>query len=492
MSNKNLLENLYSRLHDMYLLTGIDALLGWDQQVMMPQEGAAARSDQIELVSKLIHERWVDPAFIDVVETLAARGAELGEDDQVNVRETKRQLDKRKKLPKEFVAEKARASSACYVAWTKARPKSDFAAIAPFLAKNIELARQEAELLGYTAHAYDALLDNYEPGMTLAELKPLLTKLGTRLSELVPGIQEKTAKFYEVHGDFDEGVQQKLNEEIAAAIGYEFSKGRLDKTHHPFMTLISAADARITTRYSRENFVSSIFTVLHEAGHALYELGFRPDQAGRPLAGAVSLGIHESQSRLWENVIGRSRAFSEFLLRLVKKHFPGANLSLDQLWQSCNKVTPSLIRVEADEVTYSLHVVIRMLLEEKILSGDLQVKDLPQAWHEMYTQYLHLRAPDDKDGVLQDVHWYSSLIGYFPTYALGNLYGAMMVDKAKEVLGDLDGQVARGEFAPLLGWLRENVHVHGQKYQPKDLIRRITGKELSAEPFVGYIENKFR
>ena len=280
-------------------------------------------------------------------------------------------------------------------------------------------------------------------------------------------------------------------ERIAREIGFDFESGRLDKTAHPFMTSCGPRDFRITTRYFDDNFIPALYGSMHETGHALYEMGLPPDKAGTPLGEAVSLGIHESQSRMWENLVGRSREFTAYLSGILSEFFPGQPLSPEELWGKTNRVCPSLIRVEADEVTYNQHIVIRMLLEEALITNELKVADLPGAWNDLYEKYLGVRPPDFKDGVMQDVHWYTGSMGYFPTYSLGNLFGAMMMRKAREAMPDLSDQIGRGEFAGLLGWLLENVHQHGMRFRSAELVERIAGAKPSAEPFVEYVKEKF-
>lgn len=493
MSFDAALKGFYAHLEELYRLRSIGALLGWDQQVNLPENGAASRAEQLECLSRIIHQRKTSPGFCALVDDLHAQSSALTEDDLVNVREIKRQLDIEKKLPEEFVAEKTRICSLSYIAWTKARPAGDFAAVKPHLQKVIELSRREAELIGFREHPYDALLDQFEPHMTLAQVKPLLLSLAERLGGIVPAIAEKTAGEVPVTGGVPEGSQAKLCARLAAGIGYDFKSGRLDKTHHPFESSLGRNDVRITTRYLADDFLSSVFSVLHETGHALYELGLPQERRGTPLGSAVSYGIHESQSRLWENIVGRSRAYSIYLHRMLKRFLPRVHkaLSPEAVWLLCNRVRPSLIRVEADEVTYSLHVVIRMLLEEELIAGNLQVDDLPGAWNGLYEKFMGIRPSSDREGVLQDVHWYSGAIGYFPSYALGNLYGALFMGSARKALPDLDRQIEAGEFAPLLKWLRANVHVHGMRYRARELVEKVSGQTLSSGPFVEYLCAKF-
>lgn len=487
-----MLSKFYAHLDEIYRLSCIRGVLEWDQQVCLPPRGAAERADHLELMSKLLHQRLTDPEFIDIVNDLSTR-PELSEDDRINVAEIKRTVDRQGKLPESFVAERSRVTSIAYTEWTKARPENDFARVMPHLTRIIELCREETELVGYTEHPYDALLDSYEPHATLGQIKPLLLALGEELSTIVPMLVEQTREAKVTHGVFPETAQVALCTRVLKDVGYNFESGRLDKTHHPFQSSLGSEDIRLTTRYDETNYLSALFTALHEAGHAMYEDGLRKEFKGRPLGQAISLGVHESQSRFWENVIGRSPAFARYLYGLLAEFFPAEHrrTSWESIWREVNRVSPSLIRVEADEVTYSLHVVIRLLLEEALITGDLDVYDLPGAWGDMYERYLGVRPPTDADGVLQDVHWYGGMVGYFPTYALGNLYGALMMEALRKEIPDFESGIERGDFRPTHDWLRTNVHQHGMRYTGPELIRRIAGVELSAAPFIRYIKGKF-
>ncbi|MHB9037362.1 MAG: carboxypeptidase M32 [Armatimonadota bacterium] len=491
MSTQQELTLFYDTLSELYRIQCISALLGWDQRVYMPANGAKGRAEQLEYLARTLHKKMTDPGFGQTVDLLYEQIETLPDVDRVNVRETKRTLDIQRKLPEEFVSEMTRVSSLAYDTWVKARPADDFEAVKPLLEKIVELSRKKCDLIGYAEHPYDALLDEYDPGSTLSFVKPLLLNLAEQLRSVIPSISKKFQGQKRLHGRYELSVQDKLCRRLAETMGFDFKSGRFDTTPHPFMTTIGPCDLRITTRYDETDFVSSLYGTIHETGHALYEQGLPTEWAGTPMGSAVSLSIHESQSRIWENLVGRSKAFCIYLSGVVKGFFPNESLDPDELWDIVNRVQPSLIRTEADEVTYSQHVVIRMLLEERLITGDLSVADLPGAWNDLYEQYLGIRPTDFKNGVMQDVHWYSGGIGYFPTYALGNLYNAMMMETARIALPDLPNKIELGEFGDLLGWLRENVHKRGMQLRGRELIREITGHELSAEPFIDYVRNKF-
>jgi carboxypeptidase Taq len=488
-----MLQDFYLRLKEIYHLGCIQELLGWDQQVNLPPQSGEGRAAQLELMSKITHDRVTNPEFLALVENLQSQIDTLSPDDQLNVRETFRSQQRERRLPTTFVAEQARAHAEGYQRWVEAKPKNDFAAITPSLERIVALARQESDLVGFEGSPYNALFDKYEPYGRIETVRPLLLKLADALKDIIPPVSEQFASVRPFTVNVDQSIQARINVRVAREVGYSFERGRLDAAPHPFMTTLGSRDQRITTRYHEKDFLSSLFSTLHEAGHALYEAGCREDMAGTPLGRFASLGVHESQSRLWENLVGRSRAFAKYLHTILQQEAPtlGRVLSEDELWKQLNRVKPSFIRVEADEVTYSLHVVIRMLLEEQLVSGALSVRDLPEAWNALYQRYLGIQPPTFGMGVMQDVHWFSGSIGYFPTYVLGNLYGASFMQAARKALPDLDRSIEQGQFAGLLGWLRENIHQHGMRYQGPELVRRLTGEEATEQPFLRYLREKF-
>jgi carboxypeptidase Taq len=357
-----------------------------------------------------------------------------------------------------------------------------------------ELKRQQADAIGYTASRYDALLDDFEPDATTAEVTRVLAALREELVPLVQGIlsSRKKAPVELLHRSYPAAAQEAFGKQAAAKIGFNFSRGRLDVTHHPFCAGMGPHDCRITTRYDEKFFPSAFFGILHEAGHGMYDQGLRPDQYGLPSGTYVSLGIHESQSRMWENLVGRSREFWEHFYPHAKIAFPQTleDVSLDDFYFAINDVRPSLIRVEADEATYNLHIIVRFELEQALVSGDLATGDLPTAWNEKYKEYLGIAPPSDADGCLQDIHWSAGLIGYFPTYSLGNLYASQFFASADRDLGGLAAQFARGEFGGLLSWLRRQVHERGQCYKAGDLVQTVTGKSLSHDALIAHLKTK--
>lgn len=492
MTENNKLKDFYGHLAQIRRLKEIIAILDWDRAVNLPPAGSESRAEQIQDLSVRVHSLLSADSFYDLIQSLN-NSSSISPDDAVNLREVKRTVEKQRKLPEEFVARQTMLQSISYDTWAAAKPKGDFEAVRKNLVGLVDLAREETKLLGFSEHPYDALLDHYEPGAKLSEIKPLLLRLGEGLSAVLPEITEKFKGVRHTTGHFAKEKQHELSNRILAAIGFDFECGRLDASPHPFSTSLGWGDWRITTRYHEDKPLSAIYSTLHEAGHAFYDMGLKKEHRGTPLGEAVSLGIHESQSRLWENLIGRSQAFASILLPLLRDVFPAefsAVFEID-LWREINFVEPSLIRVEADEVSYSLHIVIRMLLEEALISGDLSVNDAPAAWNDLYKKYLGVSALTPDKGIMQDVHWYSGSFGYFPTYALGNLYGVVMLKKAQEAGAGLPSDIAEGRFSKLREWLTKNVHESGMRLYGPDLLRQIAGVELSEKPFLDYIKQKF-
>jgi carboxypeptidase Taq len=379
-------------------------------------------------------------------------------------------------------------------AWVDARKGNDYRAFEPWLAKTLELKRQQADCYGYATVRYDALLEDFEPGETAANLERVFVELRQTLVPLVNRIVDsgRKAPVEILERNYPAGQQQKLARLAAEAVGFDFGGGRLDVSVHPFSTGIAPGDTRITTRYDEGYFGDAFFGTLHEAGHAMYSQGLPAEHFGTPRGEDISLGIHESQSRMWENLVGRSRSFWTYFLPKAKEFFPDVlkDVTAEQWYFAVNDVRPSLIRTESDEATYNLHIMLRFELEQALLSGDLSTKDLPGAWDEKMRQYLTIAPPDDAKGCLQDIHWSSGAIGYFPTYTLGNLYAAQFFEQAGRDIGDLDSQFARGEFGPLLGWLRERIHSQGKKYRATELVQKITGRPLSAGPLLDHLKRK--
>jgi carboxypeptidase Taq len=455
-------------------------VLGWDQRTQIPPKGHAHRHNQFAMLAKWIHARATDP---QVGEYLArVEGAPLMQDPgtvaAVNVREWRRDYDRATKIPQDLAVALAKATAEGETAWEQARPANDWETFKPYLQKVVDLKRQEAQALGYAGEPYDAHLDGFEPGETAAALAPLLAQLQEELIRILVAIQESSLKPRSevLHRHFPLDAQERLARLAAQSIGYDFDAGRLDPTAHPFSTGIGPGDVRITTRYDEHAFGQAFFGTLHETGHALYDQGLPVEHWGTPRGDSVSLGIHESQSRLWENLVGRSLGFWQFFYPRVQEAFPVIqDVPLETFHFAVNEVKPSLIRTEADEVTYNLHILLRFELERASLNDELQVDDLPGAWAEKMQAYLGLTPPDFSRGVMQDIHWSAGLFGYFPTYTLGNLYAAQFFARAEADLGDLEEKFARGDFVPLLAWLKDRIHAQGQRLRARPLVREVTG-----------------
>jgi carboxypeptidase Taq len=480
------------------LLQSVEELLGWDERTLLPPRAGAYRAEQITCLSGLVHQRRTDPQIGRWLDELAddPASADPHSDRGATVRQIRRDYQRKCKLPRSLVEQLTRTAVLGQQAWTEARQHDDFRSFQPFLEQTFELKRQEAAALGFADEPYDALLDDYEPHAKTAEVADVLDALGRELAPLVAAIvaSPRQPDREILRRVYPAAEQEQLGRQCAAAIGFDFARGRLDVTHHPFCASLGPDDCRITTRYDERFFPAAFFGILHEAGHGIYDQGLRNDWFGLPPGSFVSLGIHESQSRLWENLVGRSRAFWQHAFPLAQQRFPAAlsDVSLDAFQHAVNDVHPSLIRVEADEATYNLHIIIRFQLERALLNGDLSVADVPDAWRDKYRQYLDIQPPNDADGVLQDIHWSAGLIGYFPTYTLGNLYAAQFFGQADRDLGGLESQFAQGEFQPLVDWLREHIHRHGQCYTAAELAERVTGRPLSHQPLMDYLNGKLK
>lgn len=480
------------------LLESIEELLGWDERTMLPPAAGEYRAEQITYLSGMAHKRRTDARLGEWLAELAdsSLAADPHSDTGATIRQLKRDYEKRVKLPQSLVEELTRASVLGQQAWTEARKNDDFAAFAPVLEKIYGLKRQQAEAVGYESCPYDALLDDFEPDAKTEDVAAVLEGLREELAPLVAEIADsgRSPNTEILRRNFPVSAQEAFGKSAAAAIGFDFNRGRLDVTHHPFCAGMGPSDCRITTRYDERFFPSAFFGILHEAGHGIYDQGLRTDQFGLPPGSYVSLGIHESQSRMWENFVGRSRPFWEHFYGPAQRAFPEAlgDVSLDEFYFAVNDVRPSLIRVEADEATYNLHIIIRFELEQALINEELAVADLPGAWKEKYQQYLGIQPPDDADGVLQDVHWSAALVGYFPTYTLGNLYAAQFFEKANEELGGLDEMFARGEFEPLRNWLQQKIHEKGQCFTAAELAETVTGRPVTHRPLMQQLRNKLQ
>ena len=473
------------------------AVLGWDQQTYMPPGGAEARAMQLSTLQKTIHQRFVSDEVGQLLTDLEAElaGADYDSFEASMLRVTRRHYDRWRKVPTDLVARLAKAAALGHTAWEKARAASDFSLFQPYLEEIVDLTIQKAEALGYEDRLYDALLDEFEPEMKTAQVQSLFDEMKAGLVPLVRAIAERQDAVDDaiLHQEFDESKQWDFGIEVITRLGFDFQRGRQDTAAHPFTTSFSTGDVRLTTRISRNNLPSALFGSIHEAGHGMYEQGFDRALERTPLRDGASLGVHESQSRMWENIVGRSRGFWAFWLPRLQEYFPTqlGTVSLDEFYRAINRVRPSFIRVEADEVTYNLHIFLRFEVENLLVEGQVRVADLPALWNDKMEEYLGIRPNNDAEGVLQDVHWSGGMIGYFPTYSLGNLLAAQFYNQAVAEEPDIPAQIKRGEFGTLLHWMREKIHKPGAKYTPTELVERVTGGPMRTEPFLTYIREKY-
>lgn len=485
---------LMQRAAELADLGGVAALTFWDGSTHMPPRGAPARAEQSATLQRLSHDRLADPQvgrWLDELEPWAE--SEDPESDAVRaVRLMRRDFEKSVRVPSELAGDIARHNALGEAAWLRAREANDFAHLRDALARSVDLRRRYAACFE-APEAYDALLDDYEPGMTTARLRPLFAELRDALVPLVAevGDPDQPRNGGVLHGDFPEPEQEAALHEILGAFGFDRLGWRLDRAVHPFAQALSVGDVRITTHYDSRDLAVSLYSAMHEFGHGHYDGGVDPALERTPLGHAESLGLHESQSRMWENEVCRSRAFCTWVLPVLRRHLGGLDdLTPERMFWGVNTVQPSLIRIEADEATYNLHVILRFELELALLDGSLEVDALPEAWDAKIHDFLGLTVPDPNRGVLQDIHWGTGLIGYFPTYALGNLVAAQLWERVRADIPDLDEAIAGGDFATLRAWLGEHVHRHGRRYPMPDLLRRVTGDELAVEPFIRYLRGK--
>ncbi len=491
------IERLKTYLYRPIDLMHAGAVLGWDQQVNMPEQGVQARSQQLATLSAMGHEIITseEAGWLLEAAEAEAEGLDYDSDAASLVRAARRGYDRYTKLPVELVVRATQVSSQAFVAWREAREKNDYAIFQPLLQETVDINLEKAEHLGYEAHPYDALLDQFEPDMKTADVERLFTDLKTGLVPLLQEIAESDPlddSFFSAQ-DYDIDRQWEFTMLLLRDIGYDFKRGRQDKAAHPFTTNFSVNDVRVTTRLYPRRPQSAIFSSVHEGGHALYEQGIPQEFDRTALAGGATLGVHESQSRMWENQVGRSMAFWQYYYPIFRAFFPDAlgDVTLEQFHRGINKVQPDFIRVEADEVTYNLHIFVRFELEKALMTGKLKVADIPDAWNARYEEYLGITPPDDAQGCLQDIHWSHGMIGYFPTYTLGNLMSAQLYAQAREDLPGLEAGFTRGEFRPLLDWLREKVHSYGSKFTAPELLQRSLGQEMRAQPLLDYMREKY-
>ncbi|MHA1488898.1 MAG: carboxypeptidase M32 [Promethearchaeota archaeon] len=490
----NSIKELREHFTKLKRLEYILALLGWDQQVYMPKGAVKARAEQIALIKGMIHKKLISPKTGKMISN-AEKLKNLNLIDSAILREAKREYEQAIKLPMELVCEIAKTAVLGHQAWEKAREKSEFSIFQQLLGKMIGLQIEMAEKLDTGPSLYSSLLDLYEPGATADWVSRIFNNLSQKLGVILEKLHDSSDKPNQsiLKKFYDSEKQWKFSMEILKRLNFNFDIGRQDKSVHPFTTSLSSMDTRITTRISENSFPDCLFGTIHECGHALYEMGFKEEIHDTILSDGSSLGIHESQSRLWENFVGRSREFWIYWYPILQKYFPEnlKNYPLEDFYRSINTVRPSFIRVEADEVTYGLHVILRFEIERKLIEGEIQVSELPSSWNEKTEQLLGIIPPNDAKGVLQDVHWSGGAFGYFPTYTLGNLYAAQIYSDALKKHPSLPEEFNKGKFSNLLAYLKEEVHQHGKIYRPLELLKKITREELNPNYFINYLEKKF-
>lgn len=497
MTKEKNISELREKLQEIYHLGSALQVLHWDMEVFMPPKGAESRAKTISNISGILHEKFISKDFAALLKKakLQLDAGKLDDEESAIVRELWREYERQKKLPVAFVKEMAQICSEGHNVWIKAREKSDFNIFLPSLKKIVALKRREAQLVGYKKSPYDALLDTYEPYSTSEEISMIFEELKGFLVPFLKKIAKAKGKVDPkiLKGNFPIDRQKQFNEEVAKKIGFDFEAGRLDTSVHPFSTGFHPRDVRMTTRFKKDDLSYSFFSTIHETGHALYEQGLNADHFGTPIGEAISLGIHESQSRMWENMVAKSKNFWKYFFPKLQKQFskPFAKVKSDDFYRAINFVRSSLIRTEADEVTYNLHIIMRFEIEKELIEGSIEVEDLPKIWNAKMKEYFGIKVPNDALGVLQDTHWSGGGIGYFPTYALGNLYAAQFYQTAKKDILNLEKKIASGEFGHLREWLREKIHIHGKMFSADGLVREVTGEPLTSQYFIDYLKEKY-
>lgn len=492
-------QKIYELSKHARILQGISSILDWDQETYMPAGSAEIRSQQLETMAGIIHREKTSRKFATALSKLIdiptgkIKTKSLSPQHVAALREWRRDYLQDTALPSKFVEEFAKVSSQAVIVWRAAKKDNAFQQFAPYLDRIVQLNRKKADLLGYQDHPYDALIDEYEPDVKTKEVTSLFSKLRNQLTPLIKKMAQQSVEDQFLYGNWDHAKQMDFSKKLLEAMGYDQSQGRVDFSAHPFSSASHPTDSRITTRIHPESLMSNIFAILHEAGHALYEMGLPQNQYGSPLGDARSLGIHESQSRWWETRIGLSQSFWQYFFPLLKETFRGQldHINLETFYRAINKVEPSFIRIEADEVTYPLHVILRFELEKGLIEESLNVRDIPEAWNAKMEEYLGLIPSTNAEGCLQDIHWATGAFGYFPTYTLGNLYAAHLFEAFAKDHPDWERQVAAGQLGFIKLWLHEKVYQHGKRYTTQELLKQATGKDFSADAYLHYLKKKY-
>lgn len=493
---RELYNELKKQMREAFTLESIFAILDFDGETIMPDRAEEFRGEQAAMIQGLRHDKLTGPRVGELLETIESMTPDWGADsvEAVNIREWRRDYDQQVKLPRELVEAITSTGIRGRAAWTKARAEDNFGLFEPWLEKQFDLQKQAADALGYETEAYDALMDQYEAGAKTAEVAEVFAGLRAELVPLIQALQEapRQPDMSKLQGSFDVEKQKEFNRKVVSTLGFDFERGAIGITTHPFCITLGPHDIRITTRYEENRFDTAFSSTVHEGGHAMYEQNVSLEDWATPAGTPVSLGVHESQSRFWENQVGRTRAFWSKWYPVAQETFPGLkDVAMEDYLFAMNAAQPSLIRVDADELTYNLHIMIRFELERAVLNGELAVKDIPEAWNEKYREYLGVEVPNNSQGCLQDIHWSIGIMGYFPTYALGNIYAAQFTAALEKQLGSLDDLIAREAYPEILGWLRENIHRHGRRYTPKQIVEQVTGEAPTSKYLVDYLKNRF-
>ncbi len=497
---KKPLEELKALDAEVKTLEEVQAVLDWDQQVYMPERGVHARSEQAAWIAAAIHGKNTNPRIGDLLDKLDASddnplgSDQMSDDDRRLVRAIYRDFKLATRLPSDLVSRIARVTSIAQAVWAEARRKSDFTLFRPHLGEIVQLSLDVSDRLGYREHPYDALIDQYEPEMRTSQVAHIFRELREGLVPLVRKIHAaRQVNDSFLRKSYPAARQEAFCRKVLEAMQFDMRRGRLDRSVHPFTCTVGPDDVRLTTRYDEDYLPTALFGTIHEGGHGLYELGFRREYHGTRLAASASLGIHESMSRFWENVVGRSRAFWHSFYPLLKEEFPDqlSGVDLESFYKAVNRVEPSFIRVEADEVTYSLHIILRFELERMLIGRELKVSELPEAWGEQSRDLLGITPNNDANGVLQDIHWSGGMIGYFPTYALGNVYGLQFASRLRSDHPDVDNRIRNGELEPIKTWLDTHIHSLGRSRTPTELCEEVSGKPMTAGPFIDYLNSKY-
>jgi carboxypeptidase Taq len=484
-------EQLLDRAERISTVQSAGGILSWDQQVTMPEGGTPVRSKQLSTLSSISHEMLTDEETAELLD--AAESQELDDEQQAVVRELRRDYERANAVPQELVEDISSTSSEALGAWEEAKANDDFETFAPYLEELVELRREQAEHIDPDRNPYEVLFEEYEPCLSLEQAEDILDTLKETLVPMIDEIRESGTDITTdaFTGEFDTDAQEELSREVLTTLGYDWDRGRLDVSSHPF-TSGNQFDCRVTTRFDESDPLGALTATVHEFGHAFYNLGLPQEDWGTPLGESRDLSVHESQSRLWENHVGRTEEFWDLILPTFTEYFSETDATAREAFESANQVYENnLIRVEADELTYHLHIVIRFEIEKALVTGEIEVEDVPELWNDKYEEYLGIRPETDAEGCLQDIHWSHGNFGYFPTYSLGSVMATQLFDAAEDDLGDLSENIQAGEFEPLHDWLRENVHSHGARYETNELVRQATGEDFSADAFVDYVQSKY-